>query len=181
VAGAGHSTLAIGAPRTHRRGVTTREGTAISTLGPEGQRAATVVWLVVNAVCVLQAVGFATRPVAPEVNQALGLVMAVLAIPSTWALVVFVRVRAGWRHVVGPVVYDAFIVVMVAVDDVLALEWRDPVVPAIQIPYLVLFFGAIVLMGAPMFRIDRRRWLVTVATASLLIVAMLYAMAMGVG
>jgi len=154
---------------------------ATSTLGQEGRRAADVVWLVVNAVCVLQAVGFATRPFAPDVNGALGLVMAVLAIPATWALVVFVRVRAGWRHLAGPVVYDAFIVLMLAVDHVLDIEWRDPVVPAIQVPYVALFFAAIVLMGAPMFRIDRRRWLVTVATASLLLVAMLYAMAMGVG
>jgi hypothetical protein len=35
------------------------------------------VWGVVNAVTVLQTVGFATRPVAPEVNQVVGLVMAV--------------------------------------------------------------------------------------------------------
>jgi hypothetical protein len=46
---------------------------------------------------------------------------------------------------------------------------------------VTLFFTGIVLMGSPMFRIDRRRWLVTVATTMLLIAAMLYAMAMGVG
>ncbi len=140
-----------------------------------------MVWLVVNAVNVMQAIGFASRPFAPEVNQALGLVMVALAIPATWALWTFVRLRAGWRFVAGPLVFDAFVVLMVLVDYLLDVEWRDPVVPAIQVPYLLLFFGSIFLMGIPMFRIDRRRWLVTVITAALLLASMVYAIAVGVG
>ena len=93
----------------------------------------------------------------------------------------FVRGGAGRRHVVGPLVYDVFVVLMLAVERVANVEWRDPVIPQILVPYLVLFFGSIMLMGLPMFRIDRRRWLVTVATTTLLLAAMLYAMAMGVG
>jgi hypothetical protein len=150
-------------------------------LGPKALRAASVVWIVVNAVCLLQAIGFATRPFAPEVNPVLGLVIAAMALPATWALIVFVRERAGRRHVIGPVVFDAFVLFMLVVDRVADVEWRDPAVPAILAPYLTLFFGSIVLMGVPMFRIDRRRWLVTAASASLLIAAMLYATAMGVG
>ena len=49
------------------------------------------------------------------------------------------------------------------------------------VPYLVLFFGAILLMGLPMFRLDRRLWLVTVATTVLLLVSMGVAMRAGVG
>ena len=161
--------------------MTARDGAAPAPLDRAGHRAATTIWLVVNAVCVLQAIGFATRPFAPEINPALGLVMAALAIPATWALVVFVRTGAGWRHVLGPLAYDAFVVLMLAVERVADIEWRGPVVPAILVPYLVLFFGSIVLMGLPMFRIDRRRWLVTLATTTLLLAAMLYAAAMGVG
>lgn len=150
-------------------------------LSGEGLRALTTIWLVVNAVAVLQAIGFATRPFAPEVNPALGLVIAALAIPATWAWIVLVRRGAGWRLLAGPIVFDAFVVLMLVVDHLLELEWRDPAVPVIQVPYLTLFFGAIVLMGAPMLRIDRRRWLITVASASTLIAAMVYATVMGVG
>lgn len=150
-------------------------------LGPDGLRAATATWLVVNAVNVLQSIGFVTRPFAPEVNPALGLVIAALAIPATWALTVFVRVGAGWRFLAGPLVFDVFVLLMLLVDHVLGIPWRDPVIPAIQVPYLVLFFGSILLLGAPMLRIDRRRWLVTAATTVILLVSMLYAMAMGVG
>ena len=172
------------APRSPAGRPITGQGSRVepgATIEPEVLRAATVVWLVVNAVNVLQAIGFATRPSAPEVNPALGLVIAALAIPATWALVVFIRVRAGWRFVAGPVVFDAFVVLMLLVDYVLDIEWRDPVVAAIQVPYLVLFFGSIVLMGIPMFRIDRRRWLVTVITSVALVASMAYAIAMGVG
>lgn len=161
--------------------MTSQAGRSRNGLGPAGLQAAIVVWLVVNAVCILQAIGFATRPFAPEVNPVLGLVIAALGVPAAWALVVFMRTGAGWRHVVGPLAFLAFVVLMLAVDHVADVEWRDPVVPAILVPYVTLFFASIVLMGAPMFRIDRRRWLVTVATATLLIASMLFAMAMGVG
>lgn len=150
-------------------------------LGADGLRAATVTWFVVNAVNVLQSIGFATRPFAPEVNPVLGLVIAALAIPATWALMVFIRVGAGWRFLAGPLAFDAFVALMLLVDHILAIPWRDPVIPAIQVPYLLLFFGSIFLLGIPMLRIDPRRWLVTAATTALLLVSMLYAMAMGVG
>ncbi len=152
-----------------------------ASLGAEGLRAAITVWLVVNAVNVLQAIGFAARPFAPWVNPVLGLVIAALAIPATWALLVFARTRAGWRFTAGPLVFDAFVILMLLVEHVFRVPWRDPVIPAIQIPYLVLFFGAILLMGVPMYRIARRRWLVTVATTGLLLAAMVYATLMGVG
>jgi len=150
-------------------------------LAPGWLAAAIVVWGVVNAVNLLQAVGFATRPFAPWVNPVLGLVIAALAVPATWALAVFIRHRAGWRHLAGPIVFDLFVALKLWVDNLAQIEWRDPVVPAIQIPYLTLFFGSIVLMGLPMSRIDRRRWAVTAATTILLLASMLYAMAMGAG
>ena len=140
-----------------------------------------VVWGVVNVVCLLQAIGFATRVFAPAVNPILGVGIVAAAIPATYALVVFWRAHSGWLLVVGPLVFDAFVALHVVVDWILDVEWRDPPMPLVQIPYLVLLFGGIVLMGIPMFRLDRRRWGVTVVSAALLIAAMLYAMSRGVG
>lgn len=51
----------------------------------------------------------------------------------------------------------------------------------ILVPYLVLFFGAILLMGLPMFRVNRHLWLVTVVTTVLLLGSMGVAMRKGVG
>ena len=51
----------------------------------------------------------------------------------------------------------------------------------ILVPYLLLFFGAILLMGLPMFHLDRQLWLVTVATTVLLLGSMGVAMRKGVG
>ncbi len=48
-------------------------------------------------------------------------------------------------------------------------------------PYLGLFFGAILLMGMPMFRVNRPLWLATVATTALLLGSMVAAMRKGVG
>jgi hypothetical protein len=136
---------------------------------------------VVNAVNLLQTTGFATRPFAAWVNPALGVLISALAIPATWALVRLVRLRAGALLVAGPLVFDLFVAFHVLVTYVFQIEWREPLVPEIQVPYLTLFFGSILLMGLPMVRLDRRRWLVTVGTTVLLLMAMIYAMAVGVG
>lgn len=160
-----------------------------SSIGPHGARPAAwramlVVWVIVNLVNVLQAAGFASRTPGPggmSVNHALGVVIAVLALPATWALVIFVRERSGWLQYLGPLAFDAFVVLMLVVDYALALEFRDPQRPAILAPYLLLFFGSIVLMGSPMYRSSRPRWAFTAVTSALLLAAMAYALARGVG
>ena len=86
----------------------------------------------------------------------------------------------GWQWI-GPAVYIAFVALMVVVEYVWPVEFRSPARYGILVPYLLLFFGAILLMGLPMFRMDRQLWLVTVATTILLLGAMGIAMQKGVG
>ena len=145
--------------------------------------AALTVWGVVNAVNVLQAAGFLSRvnTGSMAINHLLGYVMIALAVPATFALVAFGRARAGWLQWAGPAAYLAFVALMVVVDYVWPVEFRSPMLYGILVPYLLLFFGAILLMGLPMFRLDRRLWLVTVATTVLLLGSMGVAMRKGVG
>jgi len=144
--------------------------------------AALTIWGVVNAVNVLQAVGFLSRVSTGSmvVNHLLGHVVIVLAVPSAVALIAFVRTDAGWRHWIGPAVFLAFIALMIVVDYAWPVEFRSPMRYEILVPYLVLFFGSILLMGLPMFRMNRQLWLVTVATTVLLLSAMGIAMRKGV-
>jgi hypothetical protein len=144
--------------------------------------AALTVWGVVNAVNLLQAVGFLSRVPSGStaVNHLLGYVIIVLAVPASLALMAFIRADAGWLQWVGPVVFLAFIVFMVAVDYAWPVEFRSPRRNGVLVPYLVLFFGAILLMGLPMFRLNRHLWLVTVATTVVLLGAMGVAMRRGV-
>ena len=141
------------------------------------------VWCIVKSVNVLQSVGFLSRvrTGSMAINHLLGYVMIALAVPATLALVAFGRARAGWLQYVGPAVYVGFIVLMVVVEYVWPVEFRSPTRLGILVPYLLLFFGAILLMGLPMFRLDRRLWLVTVATTVLLLGSMGIAMRRGVG
>jgi len=140
------------------------------------------VWGIVNAVNVLQAAGFLSRiwTRSMATNHVLGFVILALGAPATAALVALVRARAGWRLWAGPAVFVAFLALMAVVDYALPTEFRSPARPTILVPYLALFFGAIVLMGAPMLAIDRRRWLVTVGTSLALLASMLWAMCVGV-
>jgi hypothetical protein len=138
---------------------------------------------VVNAVNLLQAAGFLSRIATHSlaVNHVLGYVIVGLAVPAAVAMVALVRARAGWLQWIGPAAYLAFVALQVAVEYVWVVEFRSPPRPGILVPYLALFFGSILLMGLPMFRLDRRLWLVTVATTVLLLGSMGAAMRAGVG
>ncbi len=143
--------------------------------------AALTIWAVVNAVNILQAAGFLSRlhTGGMATNRALGYVMATLALPAVAALVAFVRAKAGWLAWVGPAAFLAFVAFMVVVDYVVPIEFRAPARPGILVPYLGLFFGAILLMGLPMFSVDRRLWLITVASSVFLVGSMMAALCAG--
>ena len=147
---------------------------------PAPRTALQYVWVVVNLVNLLQAAGFATRVVDPGINRVLGIGIITLVVPAVFALVSFVRSRSGWRFYAGPIGFVVFVVTLLVVDYLLEVEFRSPRRLEILIPFLVLFFGSIVLMGAPMLRFNRRLWTVTVVTTSILLAAMGFAMAQGV-
>jgi hypothetical protein len=137
--------------------------------------------VVVNLVNLLQAAGFATRVIDPGINRTLGIGIMVLAVPAGFALISFVRANSGWRFYLGPALFLVFVITELIVDHFLELEFRSPRRAEILIPYLTLFFGSIVLMGAPMIRFHRRLWAVTSVTTLILLGAMGFAMARGVG
>jgi hypothetical protein len=145
--------------------------------------AALTVWGVVNAVNVLQAAGFISRVVTGtrEINHLLGYGIVALGVPAILTIVAFARVQTSWRQWIGPAVFLTFLAFMILVEYIWRVEFRSPMRYDILVPYLVLFFGSIVLMGLPMFRMNRRLWLVTVATTMLLLGSMVFAMYMGVG
>jgi hypothetical protein len=141
------------------------------------------VWIVVNAVNTIQGVGFLSRIWTGKaaINHSLGYLIIALAIPATAALVGLVQARAGWLHWVGPAVFLVFVTFLVVVDYLWQVEFRSPARAEVVVPFLVLFFGAIFLMGLPMFRIDTRLWAGTVVTTAFLLVSMTMALRQGVG
>jgi hypothetical protein len=140
--------------------------------------AALTTWVVVNLVNVVQAVGFVSRNRhGMVVNHALGVVIAGLAVPATAALVGYAHAGSPWW--IGPAMFDAFVVLMLIVDYLRPVEFRRPVRPVILAPYLILFFGSILLMGLSMFDRNRGLWLVTVATSVVLLATMVRALNQG--
>jgi hypothetical protein len=125
-----------------------------------GHWAALTVWGVVNAVNVLQTIGFLSRvrTGGMAINHLLGHAIMALAIPAGAALVALVRARAGWLNVMGPALFLGFVAFMAIVDYAWRIEFRSPRRPGVLASYLMLFFGAILLMGLPMFRLDRDLW-----------------------
>jgi hypothetical protein len=151
---------------------------------PQGPWWAVVtVWAVVNAVNCLQSGGFISRVLTGgmAINHVLGYVMVALAIPAAIGMVALIRAQQGLLQWVGPAVYLAFVVLVIVVEYVSPIEFRSPPRYWILVPYLLLFFGAILLMGLPMFRVNRELWLVTVVTTVLLLTSMGVAMRKGVG
>ena len=145
--------------------------------------AALTTWFIVNLVNLLQSAGFLSRMFTGKMqtNRLLGYGIMALAIPACIALVGFIRAQAHWHQWIGLAVFISFLLLMISVEYLWQIEFRSPVNHKILVPYLVLFFGSILLMGLPMFRMDRRLWLVTVATTVLLLTSMVVAMRKGVG
>jgi hypothetical protein len=140
--------------------------------------AALTTWFVVNVVNLAQTVGFASRRThGMAVNRAAGYLIAGLALPATAALVGYARAGSPWW--VGPAVFDGFVALMLFVDYLRPVQFRNPRKPVILVPYLLLFFGSIVLMGISMYAVNRSLWLVTVATSALLVTSMLWAIRKG--
>ena len=141
------------------------------------------VWGIVNAVNILQSAGFLSRVVTGDraINHLFGYGIVALAAPAALTIVAFMRAKAGVRQWIGPAAFLVFVVFMVLVEYIWQVEFRSPARNEILVPYLVLFFGSILLMGLPMFRINRRLWLVTAVTTLLLLGSMGFAMYMGVG
>ncbi len=140
------------------------------------------VWGVVNAVNLLQSVGFLSRVKTSNraLNHRIGYAIALMAIPTAVALTSFIQTGAHGIYLAGPITFLVFIVLMIGVDYVWKIEFRSPMRASIAVPYLVLFFGSIVLMGLPMFSLNRTLWLVTVATSLALVGSMGLAMRKGV-
>ena len=67
-------------------------------------------------------------------------------------------------------------VLMMVVDYVSSTEFRSPPPHRILVPYLALFFSAILLMGLAIFQLNRTLWLGTVGTTTLLLISMAVAM-----
>lgn len=145
--------------------------------------AALTVWAVVNAVNLLQTVGFVSRirSGSTALNHRLGFAIIALSVPALVALIGFVRSGAWALAYLGPVVFLGFVALMVVVDYLAPVEFRSPPRSVILVPYLVLFFGSILLMGLPMYTLNRSYWLVTVVTSAALLASMVVAMRKGVG
>lgn len=79
---------------------------------------------VANLVNVLQAVAFVTRLSDPVVQRIAEIVITGLTIPAT--LVSFHRRRTGWRFCGGPLMFDAFVALMLVAEPVLVIEFRSP-------------------------------------------------------
>ena len=116
-----------------------------------------------------------------DVNHQLGYAILALGIPAMTALVAFVVSRAGLLSWLGPAVFLVFLALMLVVDYLAPIEFRSPPLYGVLVPYLVLFFGSILLMGIPMYTLNRSYWLVTVATSALLLGSMVFAIRKGVG
>ncbi len=141
------------------------------------------VWVIVNAVNTLQGVGFLSRvrTGSMTINHYIGIAIILLAVPAILTIVAFIRERASLTYWIGPAIFVVFIALLLIVDYIRPVEFRSPMRPEILIPFLVLFFGGILLMGLPMFRINRSLWLVTAATTVFHLISMVIAMRVGVG
>jgi hypothetical protein len=140
-----------------------------------------LVFTVVNVTNVAQTIAFLLRHANPGVQWAMGLLMIVMAIPAGVAVVLDSGLALpAWQRT-GPLVFIAFAAFSLVVNHLLDIEFRQPRNAAVLVPFLVLFFGSILLMGLRLFPVSKPLWGVTAFTSAALVGSMIWAELEGSG
>lgn len=139
-----------------------------------------LVFVVVNVTAVAQTIGFFSRPSGPAVQSAMGVLVMAMAVPAAAALVLEHGAGTPVRSA-GIVMFIAFALMELMVDYVLDVEFRQPRNAAVLVPYLVLFYGSILLMGLSLFRASLVLWGITAITCAGLLAATVWAQLKGYG
>jgi hypothetical protein len=140
-----------------------------------------LVFAVVNVTTTAQTAGFLSRPTGPRLQRLAGIVIIVMAAPAAAALALDLGAgREAWRWA-GLVLFVLFACMSLRVDYMRPVEFRRPPRARILAPYLLLFFGSIVLMGLSLYPVSRPLWAITGVTTAALLAAMVRAQLKGLG
>lgn len=133
------------------------------------------------AVNALSALMFFTRVLWPPAAEAAGNTLLLLGLPAAALAVVAIVSGISTLYWVALLVYVAFCAFDLYLDVIRRIEFRNPRRPEILVPFLVLYYVALLGMWASLWSLGFGYWLASGGTFLLTVGGSTYALEKGVG
>lgn len=115
-----------------------------------------VIWAFVMQICLI--VLFAIRKVNLDLILQYGWIFYLLSIPAVIVSIMMLRNGKDWSFWVGGFIFLAWAIFGYMVEYSFGIKWRNPVVWAVLIPYVVLYLGTIMFYWFPLGILSRPLW-----------------------
>ena len=138
-------------------------------------------FLTVNAINILSFLMFLSRVHFERTAELFGLLALFAAIPAALIGLVNWYQKAPFFAWFPALLYAGWGVFDFFLDYVYKVEFRQPMLPSILVPFLVLFYGSIAGMGFSFWKVDFSFWLICAITSGLNVSGAFYAILNGVG
>jgi len=87
-----------------------------------------------------------------------GWIVYALSIPAAIISIILLAKGQGWYFWLGGFLFVLFAAFGYYVDYILAVPWRDPIVPRVMFPYVTLYLATIMFYWWPLWPISRLLW-----------------------
>lgn len=115
-----------------------------------------VIWAFVFQICLI--VLFAIRKSNLDLILQYGWVFYLLCIPAVIVSILMLRGGKEWSFWVGGFIFLVWAIFGLIVEYVFRIQWRNPIVWPIFIPYVALYLGTIMFYWFPLGVISRPLW-----------------------
>lgn len=124
---------------------------------------------------------FISRVKKPEISKKIGVFSLSLGIPTAIIAIINIILQREWWYWVFPLLLVGFIIFTLIVDYIKKIEFRNPRKLSILIPFLILFYVAIILMWGLTWGLGVTYGAITAITYFLQLFGAYYAGKHGVG
>jgi hypothetical protein len=115
-----------------------------------------VIWAFLMQICLT--VLFAIRRVNLDLILQYGWIFYLLSIPAVIVSIIMLRNGKDWSFWVGGFIFLAWAIFGYMVEYSFGIKWRNPVVWAVLVPYVVLYLGTIMFYWFPLGILSRPLW-----------------------
>jgi hypothetical protein len=125
-------------------------------LGLDNTDTVFVIWAFVMQICLI--VLFAIRKSNIELVVQYGWIFYLLCIPAIIVSIIMLRAGKDWSFWVGGFIFLVWAIFGYVVEYRFGIKWRNPVVWAILVPYVLLYLGTIMFYWFPLGILSRPLW-----------------------
>ena len=115
-----------------------------------------VIWAFIFQICLILL--YAIRKSNLDLILKYGWIFYLLSIPAVIVSVLMLRAGKGWSFWIGGYIFLLWAIFGLIVEYGFRIQWRDPILWSIFVPYVVLYLGTIMFYWFPVGILSRPLW-----------------------